>query len=97
MSHRIPQTQPPSNSVATPDVSLCLRSSNAAGSVFPLQKGVTRIGRLDGNDIVIADKDISDFHALFQRTQDGGYEIVDQNSNRGLFVNGRRGFVRRAA
>lgn len=88
MSHLSHPSKPVSET--SPEVLLCLRSSSGTGGVFPLQKRVTRVGRLDDNDIVIADKDISDFHALFQRTQDGGFEIIDQDSNRGLFVNGRR-------
>ena len=47
------------------------------------------IGRADDNDIVIDDPGVSSRHAELLRT-DSGYEIADNRSTNGVFVNGRR-------
>ncbi|MEQ1785869.1 MAG: ATP-binding cassette domain-containing protein [Acidimicrobiales bacterium] len=47
------------------------------------------LGRVDGNDIVVADLRVSRQHAQVERAADGSYEIVDLDSNNGTFVNGQ--------
>ncbi|MGH7986688.1 MAG: FHA domain-containing protein [Candidatus Binataceae bacterium] len=52
----------------------------------------TRMGRSSDNDIVIADSSVSRHHAsIFP--YEGGYFINDQESQNGLYLNGRRIFV----
>ncbi len=45
------------------------------------------IGRLDGNDIAVADDSVSKFHA-FVKEKDGAYVIQDARSRNGTTVNG---------
>ncbi|OGQ09159.1 MAG: hypothetical protein A2138_13565 [Deltaproteobacteria bacterium RBG_16_71_12] len=45
------------------------------------------IGRLDGNDIAIADDSVSKFHA-FVKEKDGVFTIQDARSRNGTMVNG---------
>lgn len=45
------------------------------------------VGRLDGNDIAIADDSVSKFHA-FIKEKDGVYTIQDGGSRNGTMVNG---------
>lgn len=47
------------------------------------------IGRLDGNDIAIADDSVSKFHA-FIKEKDGVYTLQDGGSRNGTTVNGER-------
>ncbi|MDG6106220.1 FHA domain-containing protein [Dactylosporangium aurantiacum] len=49
----------------------------------------TRIGRAPDNDIVLADLQVSRYHAELVRT-DGGLRLVDLGTRNGSFVNGRR-------
>ncbi len=53
------------------------------------------IGRLDGNDIEIADISVSKFHA-FVRVVDGVALLLDANSKNGTFVNDAPVATRRA-
>jgi ABC-type multidrug transport system ATPase subunit/pSer/pThr/pTyr-binding forkhead associated (FHA) protein len=55
-----------------------------------------RIGRAEDNDIVVADLLVSRHHAELRSPGPGRYEIVDLNSNNGVFVDGER-VTRRAA
>src|SRR5580658_3934074 len=57
---------------------------------MPLPAQVMRIGRVPGNDLVLADLDISRHHAELRKSPTGSYEIVDLNSHNGTFVNGQR-------
>jgi hypothetical protein len=45
------------------------------------------IGRLDGNDIFIADPSVSRFHALIRVLDDGEFVVHDAGSSNGTFVN----------
>ncbi len=47
------------------------------------------LGREADNDLVLADQKVSRHHAIIQRTG-SIYQIVDQNSGNGTFVNGKR-------
>jgi ABC-type multidrug transport system ATPase subunit len=49
-----------------------------------------RIGRADGNDVVIADLLVSSRHAELRALGDGRFQLTDAGSHSGTFVNGRR-------
>src|SRR3984957_6633953 len=57
---------------------------------MPLPAQVMRIGRVPDNDLVLADLDISRHHAELRKSPTGSYEIVDLNSNNGIYVNGQQ-------
>ncbi|GAA0429265.1 FHA domain-containing protein [Streptomyces luteireticuli] len=50
---------------------------------------VMRIGRALENDLVVADLQVSRYHAEFRAGQDGRFEIVDLGSHNGTYVNGQ--------
>jgi hypothetical protein len=56
---------------------------------YPLSMGTTTIGRLDTNDICIPNGEISRHHARIDIVDDG-FELVDLDSENGVFVNGER-------
>jgi DNA-binding response OmpR family regulator len=56
---------------------------------WPLDRTVTRIGRLADNDIVIEDRWVSRYHAEIRR-EGQQYFVHDLGSKNGTFVNGRR-------
>jgi len=60
-----------------------------AGSRFLLSAGKMTIGRDDDNDIAVSDKTISRRHAAFVR-EENGYELIDEQSANGVFVNNLR-------
>jgi hypothetical protein len=66
------------------------REGEAMGRVHQLEEDVTDIGRDPRNHIVLADVQISGFHARVERGPDGGYLIHDRNSTNGTFVNGEQ-------
>ena len=47
-----------------------------------------RIGRGDGNDIVLRNTSVSEFHAQLHMGRDGRFNITDLNSTNGVRVNG---------
>ena len=57
-----------------------------AGDVIALQP-VTRIGRADGNTLVLEDEFISAHHAMVLE-RDGAWWVRDDGSTNGTFVNG---------
>ncbi len=48
------------------------------------------IGRSPGNDLILADLDVSRHHAELRKSHTGSHEIVDLGSHNGTFVNGKR-------
>ena len=60
-----------------------------ANQVAVLEKPVTTIGSVPGNDIVISDPSISRKHVGLRKVE-GGYEVADFGSTNGVFVNGER-------
>jgi pSer/pThr/pTyr-binding forkhead associated (FHA) protein len=57
--------------------------------IFPLTKPVVNIGRMDDNDVVIANPHISRYHAQLRATE-GRYVLVDLKSTGGTSVNGEK-------
>ncbi|NMA42115.1 MAG: FHA domain-containing protein [Oligosphaeraceae bacterium] len=49
-----------------------------------------RIGRLEGNEVVIADPSISGLHAILSLQPNGVIQLEDQWSTNGIFLNSRR-------
>jgi SARP family transcriptional regulator, regulator of embCAB operon len=73
-------------SVAPPDVSL---HETTTEQRYRLHSAVTRIGRLDDNDIVLPDTKVSRHHAVIVDTG-ANYLIVDHHSANGVYVDGAR-------
>jgi SARP family transcriptional regulator, regulator of embCAB operon len=69
-------------------VSVSLRDA-ATGQHYPLVSAVTRIGRLEDNDIVLADPKVSRHHAVIVDTG-ATYLVVDHHSANGVRVDGER-------
>jgi DNA-binding SARP family transcriptional activator len=61
---------------------------DAAGRHYPLQGPTTRIGRLDDNDIVVDDAEVSRHHAVIIDTG-SSFVITDLRSANGVHVQGR--------
>jgi adenylate cyclase len=51
---------------------------------------VCRVGRIDGNELVIPDESVSRNHAILHCGESGMYLIHDMGSSNGTFVNGAR-------
>jgi SARP family transcriptional regulator, regulator of embCAB operon len=62
---------------------------SAAGHAFPLRAAATRIGRLDDNDIVLDDANVSRHHAVIIDTGTS-FVITDLRSANGVDVGGQR-------
>lgn len=59
------------------------------GQEFVLSQGRTTIGSASHNDVMLADTDVSGFHAEI-RIENDAYFISDFNSETGTFINGER-------
>jgi ABC-type multidrug transport system ATPase subunit len=62
----------------------------APTAIMRLPDMALRIGRANGNDMVVPDLSVSRFHAELRKTAGGGYEIVDLGSHNGTYVAGQR-------
>lgn len=60
-----------------------------ANQAAVLEKAVTTLGSVAGNDIVLSDPSVSRKH-LGVRKVEGGYEVADFGSTNGVYVNGER-------
>jgi ABC transport system ATP-binding/permease protein len=58
--------------------------------VYALVQDCITIGRSDEANIIIPVNTVSALHAILQRTPDGTYALIDQNSTNGLYYKGRR-------
>jgi hypothetical protein len=67
---------------------LTIANGPNAGQSFPLGDRV-RLGRAEGNEIRLADRQVSRHHAVVERIGHG-YLITDQGSSNGTYVNGVR-------
>ena len=61
-----------------------------AGSRFLLSSPKMTIGRDDDNDIAVSDKTISRRHAALVRDEKYGYQLIDEQSANGVYVNNLR-------
>lgn len=68
---------------------IVLRRSNNSDQTFDLVASPMTIGRSEGNEIIIADSEVSRRHARII-PQGSGFAIEDMGSTNGTFVNGRR-------
>jgi hypothetical protein len=68
---------------------LTVLKGERAGSSHNLENAISRIGRAEENDIVLADLRASRFHAEIERRPEG-YVIRDLGSTNGTMVRGRR-------
>jgi ABC transport system ATP-binding/permease protein len=59
-------------------------------AIMRLPDMALRIGRANGNDMVVSDLSVSRYHAELRKTAAGGYEIVDLGSHNGTYVAGQR-------
>lgn len=64
-----------------------LVKGKSSQNAFPL--GIT-VGRTENNDIFFPDNSVSRFHAWFQRSPSGEWQVVDAESRNGTFVAGER-------
>jgi DNA-binding response OmpR family regulator len=71
------------------DALLILSIDDTPQRTWTLSRATTTIGRWEDNDVVIADRWVSRYHAQIQR-QGTHYLIEDLDSKNGLFVNGER-------
>lgn len=77
----------PATAASSEPVAAWLRDK--AGHPYPLSGVTTRIGRLDDNDIVLDDTEVSRHHAVIVYTGTG-FMITDVRSTNGVEVRGRR-------
>ncbi|WP_348261948.1 SpoIIE family protein phosphatase [Telmatobacter sp. DSM 110680] len=76
--------------MATTTTAPTLKYSDLDGEhSFALMAECTSIGRSPDQDLVLKEAFVSRRHALITR-QDGKFEVVDQNSSHGTFLNGQR-------
>lgn len=73
-----------------PGAYLDITDGTNSGRVALSPEGVCRIGRSDGNTIVVADTMASRNHALIQPSPEGTYYLTDLGSTNGTTVNGLR-------
>ena len=66
-----------------------LVSLNGRTNTHALDRGATKIGRHDTNDIQINEQTVTGTHAVIRKT-DSGFELEDLGSTNGTFVNGER-------
>ena len=78
----------PPRSAAAPSQPVNARLRDKAGRQYLLNAATTRIGRLDDNDIVLDDDDVSRYHAMIIDTGTG-FVITDLRSTNGVEVRRR--------
>jgi ABC transport system ATP-binding/permease protein len=85
--------QAPAPSPAQPPGAAQSASPTVAGRALRAEHAVTgrvRIGRGEGNDVVLGDLTVSRRHAEVRPAPGGGAEVVDLGSRNGTFLNGRQ-------
>ena len=65
-------------------------SGSLAGTVFALDRPVTRIGRDPENDLFLDDVTVSRRHAEIRRLDDGSFVLEDLGSLNGTYLDGLR-------
>jgi DNA-binding SARP family transcriptional activator len=76
-------------SIRAPDPVSAYLVDATTGERHPLTSGVTKIGRLEDNDVVLADVDVSRHHGAVVDTRTS-YLMVDMHSRNGIEVDGQR-------
>lgn len=77
-------------SMALPLTSPTLKYADPDGEhFFALRAEKTSIGRSPDQDLVLKEAFVSRRHALISR-HDGGFDLIDQNSSHGTYLNGKR-------
>jgi len=95
-----PETPSPSSAKVAPEAApepapeapparLLAIGGAGSGEVHALRKEQITLGRAAGNDIVIADPQVSRRHAIITRRQDG-FVVADLRSTNGISINGHR-------
>ncbi|HTE86422.1 MAG TPA: FHA domain-containing protein [Dehalococcoidia bacterium] len=81
--------QPPADSQPAPAAQIEAIEGVDTGRRWILQRADTSVGRSDVNDVVLADRTVSERHARLTRQTDGSYVISDNGSTNGTLVNGQ--------
>jgi pilus assembly protein CpaF len=71
-------------------IKLTLTEKGGEPRVLTFDKDEITIGRVTGNDIVLAKGNISKRHTRLTKREGGGMEIADLKSTNGTYVNGRK-------
>jgi pilus assembly protein CpaF len=71
-------------------IKLTLTEKGGEPKVLTFDKDEITIGRVTGNDIVLAKGNISKRHTRLTKREGGGMEIADLKSTNGTYVNGRK-------
>lgn len=79
---------PTSPDALPPQPKLVWRASDGSTQEQLLVLPSVSIGRVAGNEVILADSSVSRQHARINRSQSGRYTIVDLDSLNGTFVNG---------
>lgn len=98
---QISHTQAPRGPMQTADAWSASSTMALSTWILPVSRGprsehaFISVGRLDGNDVVLADVTVSKFHAIV-REVDGHQFLLDGDSHNGTFVNEVRVASRKA-
>jgi len=68
---------------------LIVREPGCVAYSAPLPEGAFEIGREEGNQLVLGDRQVSRRHARITRGA-GGFQVADLGSTHGIYVNGQR-------
>lgn len=68
---------------------LSVERGKQQGQIYELRQEVVQIGRIRGNDFMLNDPTVSQFHARIVRLEDGTYGIQDMRSVNGVALNER--------
>jgi len=71
------------------DSARLLFSDHGVDHSFSLESDTTTIGRSSDQDLILPEPFVSRRHAVIHRLE-GGYEVVDQGSSHGTYLNGQR-------
>ncbi|MBW0016476.1 MAG: FHA domain-containing protein [Mycobacterium sp.] len=83
------RTEPEIPEIPAASESVVARLRDKTGRQYRLNGASTRIGRLDDNDIVLVDNDVSRYHAVIIDTG-SGFVITDLRSTNGVEVRGQQ-------
>src|SRR3954470_9891009 len=68
---------------------ITLAEKSGGSQQLSFEKNEVTIGRLEGNDIVLARGNVSKYHSRIV-LKDGKFIVVDMKSTNGTFVNGKK-------